>query len=77
MRAQKGERENVLVREGRCSDSFIHAPDCGGVRERSQEDKAKSMRAGEAVEEISVCLAQYLTMSMDWLKDGCGFYLHA
>lgn len=32
-------RENMLVREGRCSDSFIHAPDCGEGRERSQEDR--------------------------------------
>lgn len=34
-----GGRENERVRNGRCSDSFIHAPDCGEARERSQEDR--------------------------------------
>lgn len=68
-----GGKENVFVREGRCSDSFIHAPDCGGGRERSQEDR----ETGEGVENECLRLAHRLTMSMFWLKDGSGLYLHA
>lgn len=37
-RVSAGGRENVLVREGRCSGSFIHAPDCGEGGEKRGED---------------------------------------
>ncbi len=39
--------------------------------ERKHEDKRRSGR------NKCLCLAQCLTMSMGWLKDGSGFYLHA
>ncbi len=40
-----GGRENVLVREGRCSDSFIHAPDCGGGREKEPRRPREGTRS--------------------------------
>lgn len=49
-------RERERVRHRRCSDSFIHAPHCGEAREKEPRRQRDSMRTGEGVEEISVCV---------------------
>lgn len=69
--------ENVLVRRGRCSGSFIHAPDSEEARQRSQEDRQHEDRRRRSDGITCPCLARRLTTSMGWLEDGPGLYLYA
>lgn len=67
--------ERKCVRHG---DSFIHAPD-SVVKEEKGAKKTEGRHADRRGSGRNKCLrlAQRLTMSMGWLKDGSGFYLHA